>query len=278
MDIYKYSSTPRPLDKKYLTNRIIGLAVPLVIIGSFLYQLVTGTGLLDALLWGTGGGLVVFLSWALCREMDPDNDYSALLAAIFSLAGIFLLGIQGIPVMILYLFSARILVRTTGIKAKWADSVLLLLLGTWIAFTVHGIFLLTVFTIFILDAILKAPLKKQYIFAVLSLLVFFGGLITGEFNLWEGTFFYYQAIAGTLLALLFVPVIISSRSVRSIGDVTGKKLQGIRLQLILILLIISGLLHAIIDGDKGLAFLFPFWACVTGIVVYRAFKFLWYKI
>jgi hypothetical protein len=269
--MYKYSSTPRPLDKNYFTNKIIGIAVPVTILAGFVFQIISGAGIIDSLLWGLGGGALVFLTWALCREMDPDNDYSAILAASIALIGVLVFGISGILVMVLYLFSARILIRTTGLKAKPMDSILLLVLGSIVGFFVHPVFFLLIFLIFLFDALLKNPLKLQFLFTGLAIIIIIPGTLLSNYP-FEGEFYYFQVLVTGVLTLLFIPVIISSKNVMSTGDVTGNRLIGIRLQTGLILLITTSLLYTAINGEE-IHVLYPFWSCVVAILIYRIYKF-----
>lgn len=69
------------IDFNYKTNQLVVL---LTLAASAVGWLVTG-----AFLSGLSIGVGVFLTWALAREIDPKHDYSALLAAGFSLINLF---------------------------------------------------------------------------------------------------------------------------------------------------------------------------------------------
>lgn len=71
----------RVIDFNYKTNKIIAL-LSLVIA-------IVGWILTGEVFSGLYIGIGVFLTWALSRELDPKRDYSALLAAAFSLLNLF---------------------------------------------------------------------------------------------------------------------------------------------------------------------------------------------
>ena len=85
----------RPVDWNYPTNRLIILLTLGVLVLGTLYQLILGgLGFVSALGWGASTGLAVFVCWALTRELDPDDEYAAFVAAGLYLAGVLIWGAQ----------------------------------------------------------------------------------------------------------------------------------------------------------------------------------------
>ena len=90
------------------------------------------------MLWGAGVGLTVFLSWALARELDPDNDHSAFVGAGLVSIGVFLWGLPHFLALFCLLVLGRIVNRSSGLSARTADSMaavvlsgLLVYQGSW---------------------------------------------------------------------------------------------------------------------------------------------------
>lgn len=71
----------RMIDFNYKPNKLILLFSSLTVL--------LGWGVTGNLLSGVYIGVSVFLTWALTREVDPKHDYSALVAATFSLLNLF---------------------------------------------------------------------------------------------------------------------------------------------------------------------------------------------
>lgn len=93
---HRFTSINRPIDPKYPTNRAIALFALIVMIVGGIFQLLTGTGWLLGGFWGLGAGITVFFVWAICRELDPDHDLSAFVAASLALLGLFFWELPGL--------------------------------------------------------------------------------------------------------------------------------------------------------------------------------------
>ena len=99
MSLRNFSAIARPVDPRFPTNRAIAALTLAVIVGDLIRRLVGGSEWL-ASTWAAGGiGLSVFLAWALCREIDPDRDLSAFVAAGLALVGGLLWGTPGLAVV-----------------------------------------------------------------------------------------------------------------------------------------------------------------------------------
>ena len=99
MNLRKISAIARPVDPSFLTNRAIALVTAVIVVGDFLRRQFTGADLLPSAWAAAGVGLAVFFAWALCREIDPDRDYSAFVAAGVALVGTLLWGVPELAVL-----------------------------------------------------------------------------------------------------------------------------------------------------------------------------------
>lgn len=99
-----------PKNRSHVT--IIG-ASALASAVSFGAQLASGRDLAGAATAAINAGVMLFLTWAVAREIDPDSPASALLAAIFG-ALILTAGSAPAGVMVAVLVALRVVVRSTG--------------------------------------------------------------------------------------------------------------------------------------------------------------------
>ena len=123
----------RGFDVSSLSNRLM-------------FGLIAVTGLAAVALWMSQGEYAVlwapvhaFLVWALTRELDPDHDSTALVAAL--IAGLWVLvgfDVGGALPAIGLLLTARIVVNTTGRRPLVSDLAALGVLAAAISFTATG--------------------------------------------------------------------------------------------------------------------------------------------
>ena len=128
------SHVGRGLDLGIWSNRaILGLSLIAAVAG------VVATVIFDGSLWlAVQAGLVTFLVWALTRELDPDRDSTALIAA--ALAGVW--AILGLPVDLLAIgglvIGARLVAETTGRRPLRTDLFAIAVGALAISFTPLG--------------------------------------------------------------------------------------------------------------------------------------------
>lgn len=95
-------------------------------------RLVDDTGILESLTDAFGAGVAVFLAWALGRELDPDNNSSALVAELAAFAMWFWLP-SSPGLLLAIVIAARLMVRSTGPPPSRGDLFFVVLLGTYVA-------------------------------------------------------------------------------------------------------------------------------------------------
>ena len=78
--------------------------------------MVAGKEFLDSTRCVFIASLVVVLSWAIARELDPDYDLSAFVATGLSLVGLIMFGLPKITVLLWILLVARMVNRTRGYR------------------------------------------------------------------------------------------------------------------------------------------------------------------
>mgnify|MGYP006296618895 FL=1 len=272
MNINSITAIGRPIDRNYSTNKAISIITIIVAAGSFVFKLITGFELVPAFLWGLGAGVAVFLGWAVCREIDPDNDLSAFVAAALTGIGLYLWDLPGFLQIFWLLLLIRIINRTTGLEPKILDSLVLLALGMVLSYLGNWSFGIVTLIAFLFDALLPKKNRKQLIFAaaaavgiVIRLFVIKG--VWAPLELERVTF-----LVSGLLVVLSVPVIIGYRKVSSTGDQTGEQLLSIRVQMGQITAVLAGIAAVIYSGTAGLYMMLPFWASIVAALLYLPVK------
>jgi hypothetical protein len=262
------SAVPRAIDPRHPTNVAIFLLALVVGAGGTLAHYLAGSSWLESLLWGAGAGVAVVIAWALGRELDPDHDLSAFVAAGLALLGLFFFDLPGFLGLVWTVVLLRVVNRTPGLPARLIDSLGLLGLGSWMAW--QGSWALGIFTAlgFALDARLPSPQKRQLRFAGLALLAAFVSLGLGSGLPAEepGPWPLWAAALGT--SALFVLVVVRSRRVHSLGDATGEPLHPRRVQAAQSLGLLVGLQAVWWGGVEGLAAWHPLWAALLGVALY----------
>lgn len=268
MKLTDISSFLRPIDPRYPTNVAIFLLALLLGAGGTLAQRLAGGAWLDSLLWGAGAGFAVVVAWALGRELDPDHDLSAFVGAGLALLGLFFFDLPGLLGLVWAMFLLRMVNRTVGLPARVTDSLVLLGLGSWMAW--QGSWALGIWTAlaFALDAGLPPPERRQLRFAGLALLAALVSLALGSGLPAEklGPWPLWAAALGT--SVLFVLVLIRSRTVQSVGDSTGEPLHPRRVQAAQGLGLLVGLQAVWWGGVEGLAAWLPLWAALLGVALH----------
>jgi hypothetical protein len=242
-----------------------------VTVGDAIFQLLTGGELIQSALWGIAAGFAVFLAWALGRELDPDHDLSAFVAAGWALIGVLFLDLPSIIVLLWILLLVRIVNRTVGLPARIFDSLLMLGLAGW--FTLQGSWIVGLMTAlaFFLDGQLSPPHRRQLLFAGIAFLVtVISFVLTGGIQ-GEAKLSFPGLLALLVMSALFVLVIIDSRELRTLSDQTSEPLNPRRAQAAQIIALLTGIQFALWRGDPGLVSLMPLWAAMLGVALYRLF-------
>ncbi len=272
MDMNKISTIGRPVDPSYPTNRAIAIITLAVMVAGALFQGLTGAPWGQSLLWGLQAGLAVFLAWALGREVDPDRALAAFVGAALTLIGLFAWGLPGLGLLFWALLALRVVNHTTGLAATLLDSLGLVGLSAWLIFGGNPGYGLLTATAFLVDGWIDSQNRRQWFFAALAAVVTIAALLTGA-STWRGGGFSWPVVGIALgLSILFLPVILGTPPVTSVGDHTGERLHPLRVQAGQGLAALAGIEMALWGGMAGLWQSFPLWAVILGVSLYRLFR------
>ncbi|MDH3941377.1 MAG: hypothetical protein OET46_10340, partial [Xanthomonadales bacterium] len=156
--IHKYTSIGRPLEPAVPTNRAVMILMPVgaaIGAGSSWLSGQTGIQLLEQALAFL---LVVFASWALARELDPDDPLVAFISMTAAVLAALVVDEPALLVVFATLGLVRITNRSTGLAARLSDSILCLVLVLFVMYsTASPFFGLVAALAFVLDGTLKEP-------------------------------------------------------------------------------------------------------------------------
>jgi hypothetical protein len=171
--------------------------------------------------------LVIFGSWALARELDPDDHTAAFISMAAGVFAALVVDTPGILIVFATLVLVRIVNRSTGMVARMSDSVIVMLLALLVIYATESPFYGIVAALaFILDGSLKEPLRHQWVFG----LICFGGTVVYMVDHDVGlthlsapdSLFGWLAL---LFLLIFALNTLLLKKVHSKGDAGGKTLD-----------------------------------------------------
>jgi hypothetical protein len=268
MKISDVTSINRAIDFNYPSNRAIAIVTILVVVGGAFSELLSGGGWGESILWGVNAGLSVFLTWALCRELDPDHALSAFVAVGLALVGLVLWGLPRLAVILWMIMVMRIVNRTTGLAAGLLDSLAVLGLGSWLSLEGNWGYGVITAVAFLLDDQLPRRVRRQLIPTALAVaatvtIAIVGGELPGE-----GPPSVLGGLIGLALSALFLPVMLSARHVESVGDRSQEPLKPIRVQAAQVLALLTAVETITLGGTATLGTLVPLWAALLGASIY----------
>jgi len=271
MNLRSVSAIARPVDFKYPTNRAIAIITVATAAFELLRSLIVGAGLTASFGSAFGVALAVFLSWALCREVDPDQDNSAFLASALVLAGVYAWGRPDLIVVFWVLLSVRIINRTTGLPATIPDSFGLLGLGLWLTFTGSWSYGVLTAMAFGLNSTLPEPQKLHLRFALTAVAGALLAAIRGGLAYQDPNGLLWAAVLALGLSLSFAPVFVASATISSVGDDTNVRLSSTRVRTGQGFVLLVGVVLAFQMGSAGVVALLPLWSAVLGGSLYLLF-------
>jgi hypothetical protein len=262
---YRYSGLARSIDPAYPTNKAVLLFAPVAFLLGALYAYYAGYQLGETTLAGINAGLLLFIAWALTRELSPDDNVAAFVGAGFAMALWPRVGPQSILAPAVLLVAARLVNRSSGTASTMIDSVVVTTvfgsmawLSSW-AYGVVGILALT------LDALLDPPgyqdrRRDHLAFAGLLVLVTGTRVIVGvEPPTWPAHLPAFATIVGLgLLAMMLYP------RPRSVGDVDKRPLTHARVRGALAVGL-AGAMLLTLDPGVDLFRLVGVWSCVLAV-------------
>ena len=267
--IYKITSIGRPLEPKYTTNKAVLILMPLAALMGAVTAWFDGAEFLQILQSAISFLLICFGSWALTRELFPDDNPAAFISMLLALLAALAFDSPGILIVFATLGLVRLVNRSTGKAALKSDSVIVMLLVFWVIYSTQSpIFGAVAALAFVFDGSMKEPLRHQWIFALICL----GGMVVYMVDHDVGVS-YFQApdsllewLSVAVLLLLALDIFLLKK-VKSSGDTNDKTLDLSRVK--------GGMAIGIFAAFQGLAnveAVIILVASVAGIGIGMAFR------
>ena len=279
MDATRFSSIARPLDLKDKTNLIILILTIFTGVAGTFIKMPEGLTLLPSFLWGLSAAFMIFISWAISRELDPDYPYSAFVAVgLMGLAVIFVQKLSPDFLLLLFLLLLfRLINRSVGPPARVSDSLLILGLGIWLSLDISWIIAFIMAIAFWTDSSLPEPLNRQKIFGGISILAGSVILLVQPDQFIKGLYLQNYLIYDILIAASFIPVIWLTREVKSMKDLDETPLHSSRVRAAQILALLAFLVLIFWEGYSFLLEIMPMAAAFVGITLYRLTGLIFFK-
>lgn len=258
----------RPLDRKSKSNRAIMIVFFAVLVLGAVALRLQGAPLSFALMEGLILAGAVFFGWMLGREIDPDRPYSAFVAAAFAGAGAFFLGQPHFLLLFWIVIALRFINRTSGEGPGALDFAGFYGIKVWLGLSTHWtIPLLT------LPTMLFAGLERfpKWLRVVLPAVLPIAGIVFGFIHRWRFVPLSLEQgrtllLATSAVAVASIPVLWSYRTVRSVGDRTGKPLDPQRVQWAITWAVSTGIILTLVAG-MSFADLAPLWGALVGAFI-----------
>ncbi len=269
-DVYRFSSIGRPVDRRYPTNRAVASLSLAVMILGFIVRRMAGTPSPEASFGSLLMAIGFFLAWAMARELDPDHDLSAFVAAAVSLIPLAVLGSPDFAATLLVLLLLRILNRTVGPAARPLDTIAILALVGVAVWRGHLVLAVAAAAALALDAVLRPPHRVHLAAAGAAIGMLAVGIgrveaapgMAGVGNLGV---VMWMALAATLP---FLSLIRASGSLVTASDLDSRPLSGTRVRAAQGLGLLTLTAVVLLEGRTGLAALSPLWAALAGAGAY----------
>jgi hypothetical protein len=277
MDLRHASGLGRPVDLSFATNRwIVGLTGAVLVL-AWVWRGLASEAWLAAGVWAGLAALAMFLAWALARELDPDAELAAFLAAglmlpLLVLAGLGWLPLPDIAALAAVLLAVRVLNRTTGIAATPLDGIAVLGLGLWLALDGLPVYLAAAAVALVVDGLLPPLSGRRVLVAtaavavtVVIVLIFAQeppGLQLGLLPI----------VAALAIAALFGTSLHATGDLNAVGDETGEPLSTLRVRAGQMLALAVGLAAVVWTGSAGMVALLPLWTAMVALGGIRAIR------
>lgn len=262
----------RIIHPDYPTNRAILVFSVLVTLAAFAWRLINGAAPPVSGVWALSVGLSVFIAWMISRELDPDFDLGAFVAAALALSVLFVDRRPNYIALVWVVQQQRILNRSTGLLAKPSDSLVMIAFGAFLAVQTSWIYAMLSVVTLALDSQQPPANRRQVYLAGLALAAGLGAVILSgnlDFSMpgeWLPVLFSLGAAGIFELQVLSVP------GVTSVGDVTGEPLHMNRVRTAGAMTLVIGVAAGIWLGWEGVIDLLPMWAGVLGTAFYRGWR------
>jgi hypothetical protein len=263
------SSIGRPLDLKYKTNKAIIIITFVNFFIGFLFFGIQQLEIQNIFFGGIIFGLSFFICWAISREIDPDNPFSAFIGLVPLFLLLLIYQNPDITILFWTLLSLRIINRTTGLPATKLDSIALLIFGLLLGYYNSWIFGFLTTLVFLFDSKLIKGQKFQFILAFIATLFSFGLFIFNQ-ELEIISLASAEFIILFFISIIFFVFSLTQNKIKSIGDKTNEKLEISRIRAAQIFILLVALILSFFT--LNLYNIIPLWCSIVGVIINQFLK------
>ncbi len=267
MEIDKISSIGRPLDFNYKTNKAIVIITIITIIIGIVLSITNQLTIPNVIFTGVSFGITFFVTWAISREIDPDNPISAFIGLIPLFIILFYWPETNIAILFWLLIAVRIINRTTGLPARIVDSTILFTISLLLNYFHIPLFGVLAAIVFLIDSKIINGQRFQLLFASLSAFssIIFISINSRFFEL--ATFSMLQTISIIIISIFFIFIVYFTKDVKSKGDKMQKPLNLLRIRAAQLFALLSVLIVSL--SEVGLTAMIPVWCILLGVILQR---------
>jgi hypothetical protein len=265
--VYRFTGIGRSVDPSFPTNAAILLLASLALVVAALLSVRGDSDWLDGGLLGVNAAITVFLAWALTRELSPDDELGAFLAAAQAGVAWFALGSQSLIIPVVLLVALRLVNRSTGKAMEPIDELLVPPLFAFAAWAVAWPLGLVGSAAYALDAALPAALGQVERRNHLAMSAFLLTLTTLRLVMGTpGIQVPHRPLLLFLLAVVALGAALFSPTPRSRGDVDGEVLVDARVRSALLLGVLATV-AVTLDAGVPTGSLGLLWCSLAAVVV-----------
>lgn len=268
------SGIGRPLSFKYPTNLAIITITLLSFLASLSVKLIAGDPFDNSIIWSFGFCASIFFSWALARELDPDNNSSAFIAVFLMFAVLLFSTTPSLLGLFWFLLMVRIISRIIGIRPTVFDLLIFITLSVILTFQSGWFYGLAAIISLYANSYFDGEQKKGMVLGLMMLVLSSAAVLLSDNYPAELGEFGYGVILSGAAAALFIFMSLKSSKVLAKTDVTDKPLSAERFLLARLTAVLTGLTAVLLRGNAGFEELYSLWAAVYGVLIWRIFKYL----
>ncbi|WPP52653.1 hypothetical protein [Catalinimonas niigatensis] len=277
MQSSQFSALARPLDISYRTNLSIMLMSFFVMLIAFFYQWWhLDNALWESLWWAAQAGLSVFLAWALGREIDPDVNSTAFLAAFLSLAGFYYTGSYQWGLLIAFLMILRISSHICGQQIKLTDALFCLALCAYLCWQGQALIGFAFTAAFLADSRLAPVHVRSQWYALAALIITILAFIFFPVSITD-TYFQFSGIwipGIGVVVLIFLQVIREYKNPGSTEDYKTQPLNGHRIQAAQLIVLLTALSIYLLQNYRTTLEIAPVWAVILSAELLRVYRWI----
>lgn len=230
--LYQYTSLGRPLNLSRRTAKAVLYLLPVAAVLGAIAGWVRLASFVGIVQYAVSFTLVLYGSWALAREMDPDDSPVSFISMTLGMLAALLVESPGLLVVFVTIGLVRMVNRSSGLEPKRSDSIILMVLAICVIYLSDTyLFGAVAAAAFIMDGSLKNPVRSQWIYGLVCLgstVVYMVDHDIGfPFMHWPRTLFEWMSLLFILILALDTLLL---KKVRTRGDVNGLVLDLARVR------------------------------------------------